>query len=269
MKLIKKILSSLFTILICLGVSASIGAFLDFYFNSYPIFVFIFLILGAIPVYLINRGRSYGSANKSSSNTCSLCEGQGRVRSTGNWIEWFFTLESPCPTCNGTGYSNTTPKTEDKNKFKPIRSEGGFDSIMYFFGLMVVFFFANVSKINKTSKYNEEDNPLFRKKLDFNLPQLALPNKQIAMDGKKELYDFCEKEGFNTTDKGIKECGLLINKRLLEASINPKEIDTSQGTEEILNKLEEQGKIIKKMEQREKVRRAINVYKAYKNSGLF
>ncbi|MFL2544060.1 MAG: hypothetical protein ACJ0RC_05930 [Alphaproteobacteria bacterium] len=91
----------------------------------------------------------------------------------------------------------------------------------------------------------------------------------VIKSGKKELYDFCEKEGFNITDKDLKECGLLINKRLLEANINPTEIDTSEETEQILNKLEEQGKIIKKMEQREKFKQAINVYKAYKNLGLF
>ena len=94
------------------------------------------------------------------------------------------------------------------------------------------------------------------------------PIEEIS-DGKKELYDFCEEEGFDTTDKGIKECGLLINKRLLDANIDSAQIDTSLDTEQILNKLEEQGKIIKKMEQREKFKRFINVYKAYKKSGLF
>ena len=281
----RKILSTLFTILICLGVSVLIGAFLDFYFNSYPIFVFIFLILGAIAVYLINRGRSYGSANKSSSNTCSLCEGQGKVRSHGG----FFSIEQNCPTCNGKGYSNNTPTNKDKNKYKPMNSgRGFFDTIGYLvLGAIVFSLYINfrdrpqlntptsaVNPYNYYKKSNEDGvSTNFVKNLDVKKLLLSkedsIPGKTIIKDGKKELYDFCEKEGFNTTDKGIKECGLLINKRLLEASINPKEIDTSQGTEEILNKLEEQGKIIKKMEQREKVRRAINVYKAYKNSGLF
>ena len=42
-----------------------------------------------------------GSADKSGPSTCSMCQGQGKVRST----QGFFSIERPCPTCGGEGFS--------------------------------------------------------------------------------------------------------------------------------------------------------------------
>ena len=265
----KKIFSTLYIISVCLGVSVGIGLLVDIIFDTEPFGLIIFIILGAIAVYLINRGRTYGSADKSGPNTCSLCEGQGKVRST----KWFFSIERTCPTCNGEGYSNTTPKTEDKDKYEPIKSGGGFFETIGILALGAI-----IISAQHLVKHNRQYDPPLKYVPPLNMPALnldgkdlskLLSNKAIVTDGKKELYDFCEEEGFDTTDKGIKECGLLINKRLLDANIDSAQIDTSQDTEQVLNKLEEQGKIIKKMEQREKFKRFINVYKAYKKSGLF
>ena len=48
---------------------------------------------------------STGSADKSGPSTCSTCDGHGKVRSTSG----FFSIERPCPTCGGEGYSIKNP----------------------------------------------------------------------------------------------------------------------------------------------------------------
>ena len=277
MQLIKKFFSALYSIWAFIFVTAFLIAAITIMLNTnFYLGLFIFLILGIIIVYLIKRGRRFDSKDKSSPSTCSLCEGQGRVRSK---TKWFLSLESSCPICEGKGYSDTNPSQSDKNKYKPINNSGdgffGFVGVLIFFAIILSFQYKRISP--NLDRLNFSQNLELKKRLippdfkfKFDSEKFGIPKKYtVIKSGKKELYDFCEKEGFNTTDKGIKECGLLINKRLLEANINPTEIDTSQETEQILNKLEEQGKIIKKMEQREKFKKAINVYKAYKKLGLF
>ena len=114
MQLIKKFFSSLLAIWVFILFIAAIIMIttINIYFG-----LFIFLILGIIIVYLIKRGRRFDSKDKSSPSTCSLCEGQGRVRSK---TKWFLSLESSCPICEGKGYSDTNPSHSDKNKYKPI-----------------------------------------------------------------------------------------------------------------------------------------------------
>ncbi len=46
-----------------------------------------------------------GSADKSGPSTCSTCGGHGKVRST----QGFFSIERPCPTCGGEGFSIKNP----------------------------------------------------------------------------------------------------------------------------------------------------------------
>ena len=59
-----------------------------------------------IPGYTsCNTCNSTGSADKSGPSTCSTCEGHGKVRSTSG----FFSIERPCPTCGGEGYSIKNP----------------------------------------------------------------------------------------------------------------------------------------------------------------
>ena len=176
------------------------------------------------------------------------------------------------------------PTDSDKKKYKPITTGGGiFETIVFIVMGLIIFSAQNLNydfSMNKPTIENAFDRnlklqPNANKKLNFNNDQI----KKIIGDrdkenlflksGKKELYEFCQKEGFNTDDKGLIECGLLINKRLIEANINPNEIDTSKETEEILNKLDEQNKLIKKLEKREKIRGVINVYKTYKKLGIF
>ena len=276
MQLIKKIFSSFLAIYAFIFLIAAITIILN---TNFYLGLFIFLILGIIIVYLIKRGRRFSSKDKSTPSTCSLCEGQGRVRSK---TKWFLTLESPCPICEGKGYSDTNPSHSEKNKYKPINNSGvsfsGFVGLLIFFAIILSLQYKRISptldsfsNFNQNSKFKPRlGKPDLNIKIDSEIIKNSIGKKvPVIASGKKELYDFCEKEGFNTIDKGIKECGLLINKRLFEANINPAEIDTSQETEQILNKLEEQGKIIKKMEQREKFKKAINVYKAYKKLGLF
>ena len=48
---------------------------------------------------------STGSTDKSGPSTCSTCDGHGKVRSTSG----FFSIERPCPTCGGEGYSIKNP----------------------------------------------------------------------------------------------------------------------------------------------------------------
>ena len=91
MQLIKKIFSSFLAIYAFIFLIAAITIILN---TNFYLGLFIFLILGIIIVYLIKRGRRFDSKDKSSPSTCSLCEGQGRVRSK---TKWFLTLESPCP----------------------------------------------------------------------------------------------------------------------------------------------------------------------------
>jgi len=124
--------------------------------------------------------------------------------------------------------------------------------------------------LNKENlKNNKTTTDKFTNGLKLNTSKYLFNKDYLVLkSGKKELYDFCEEEGFNTTDKGIKNCGLLIEKRLLEEKINPKKIQTSQSADEILNRIEEQEKIIKKLDKRDKLRRFINVYKTYKNLGI-
>ena len=126
MKLIKEIFSNLLLILPFLIIAIIIISFANFYFS-----LFIFLILGIIIVYLIKRGRKFGSKDKSIPSTCSLCEGQGRVKSK---TKWFLTLENSCPICEGKGYSDTNPSHSDKNKYKPINNSG--DGFFGFVGLL-------------------------------------------------------------------------------------------------------------------------------------
>ena len=272
----KKFFSNLYLIWAFIFVFVSLIVAITIIFETYfYLGLFIFLILGIIAVYLIKRGRKYGSKNTSNLSTCSLCEGEGKVRSTKGF--GFISITSPCPNCDGEGYSDTPPTTSDKNKYKIDKSRG-YEIIMFIILGVVFLLFKNPGELlNKPFEGKSIDSfkdskqvfNLTKQKLDFIPSTKIKKNNLVLKSGKKELYDFCEEEGFNTTDKDIKECGLLINKRLLEANINTTDIDTSEETEKILNKLEEQGKIIKKMEQREKVKRAINVYKAYKNLGLF
>ena len=59
-----------------------------------------------IPGYTsCNTCNSTGSADKSGPSTCSTCDGHGKVRSTSG----FFSIERPCPTCGGEGYSIKNP----------------------------------------------------------------------------------------------------------------------------------------------------------------
>ena len=59
-----------------------------------------------IPGYTsCNACNSTGSADKSGPSTCSTCDGHGKVRSTSG----FFSIERPCPTCGGEGYSIKNP----------------------------------------------------------------------------------------------------------------------------------------------------------------
>ena len=59
-----------------------------------------------IPGYTsCNSCNSTGSADKSGPSTCSTCDGHGKVRSTSG----FFSIERPCPTCGGEGYSIKNP----------------------------------------------------------------------------------------------------------------------------------------------------------------
>ena len=59
-----------------------------------------------IPGYTsCNPCNSTGSADKSGPSTCSTCDGHGKVRSTSG----FFSIERPCPTCGGEGYSIKNP----------------------------------------------------------------------------------------------------------------------------------------------------------------
>ena len=59
-----------------------------------------------IPGYInCDNCKSTGSADKSGPSTCSTCEGHGKVRSTSG----FFSIERPCPTCGGEGYSIKNP----------------------------------------------------------------------------------------------------------------------------------------------------------------
>ena len=46
-----------------------------------------------------------GSADKSGPSTCHTCSGHGKIRSTSG----FFSIERPCPTCGGEGYSIKNP----------------------------------------------------------------------------------------------------------------------------------------------------------------
>ncbi len=52
-----------------------------------------------------NECNATGSADKSGPSRCTSCEGQGKVRSTSG----FFSIERPCPTCGGEGYSIKSP----------------------------------------------------------------------------------------------------------------------------------------------------------------
>ena len=59
-----------------------------------------------IPGYTsCNPCNATGSADKSGPSTCSTCDGHGKVRSTSG----FFSIERPCPTCGGEGYSIKNP----------------------------------------------------------------------------------------------------------------------------------------------------------------
>ena len=59
-----------------------------------------------IPGYTsCNACNSTGSTDKSGPSTCSTCDGHGKVRSTSG----FFSIERPCPTCGGEGYSIKNP----------------------------------------------------------------------------------------------------------------------------------------------------------------
>ena len=59
-----------------------------------------------IPGYTnCNTCNATGSADKSGPSTCSTCDGHGKVRSTSG----FFSIERPCPTCGGEGYSIKNP----------------------------------------------------------------------------------------------------------------------------------------------------------------
>ncbi|MFL2544059.1 MAG: hypothetical protein ACJ0RC_05925 [Alphaproteobacteria bacterium] len=127
--------------------------------------LFIFLILGIIIVYLIKRGRRFDSKDKSSPSTCSLCEGQGRVRSK---TKWFLSLESSCPICEGKGYSDTNPSHSDKNKYKPINNSGdgffGFVGLLIFFAIILSLQYKRISPtLDRLGNFNQ--NLEFKKNL--------------------------------------------------------------------------------------------------------
>ena len=100
--------------------------------------------------------------------------------------------------------------------------------------------------------------------------KLVLNEKSSSnSSGKKELYQFCQNEGFSTNEKGIEECGLLIQKRLLDDRIDINKINFDLSTNEILNKLEEQQEILNNLEKREKIKKMLNIFRVYKDSGVF